>query len=34
MSATTTEAGALVAKEAVRMQGKMVEWIRAQIVKM
>lgn len=34
MSATTTDAGALVAKEAVRMQGKMVEWIRAQIVKM
>ena len=34
MSATTTEAGALVAKEAVRMQGKMVEWIRAQIAKM
>jgi hypothetical protein len=34
MSATTTEAGALVAKEAVRMQGKMVEWIRAQITKM
>jgi hypothetical protein len=34
MSATTTEAGALVAREAVRMQGKMVEWIRAQIAKM
>lgn len=34
MSSTTTEAGAMVAKEAVRMQGKMVEWIRAQIAKM
>ena len=34
MGTTTTEAGAIVAREATRMQGKMVEWIRAQIAKM
>ena len=31
---TTTEAGETVAREATRMQGKMVEWIRLQIAKM
>jgi hypothetical protein len=34
MGTTTTEAGATVAREAIRMQGKMVEWIRTQIAKM
>jgi len=34
MGTTTTEAGATVAREAIRMQGKMVEWIRIQIAKM